>query len=494
MSFIAANSGVEERIPPRGVAYAVFDPKKLPGLEPVEYGKALGRALFADAQLCKGLSDARASLLSLEDAALRIRLRVDWGAEELHGVHWETLCDEDGETLFNGDDVLFSRYLASRNGRPVRGKTDLKALVVVANPPGLANASDPEQFDPDMQDDSVPKLAAVDVPKERACAEAGFQKAGIAVKTLATGAADTLGAATAKNILDQLEDDFDILYLVCHGALVYDGQARLYLEEGLVDASALIERIRHSKSQPRLVILASCETAGSYGKIASETLSALGPLLVDAGIPAVIAMQGKIKMSTVAQFMPAFLRALAKDGQIDRAMGVARERAANANCDDYWMPVLFMRFRSGSLWYIPGLAGEDRSKDAQIWDRINKAIKAQQCTPILGPGLLDSLIGSTRDLAREMAGNKFPFSAYTREELPTVAQYMAVYNGRLLSAKEDLARQVAQKLTEPTGLDTEQPENLSRMISAAGKAGRVGNPTGPHKVLASKPFAIYLTT
>jgi hypothetical protein len=496
LRFMAANSDSDERIPAKGSAFADIDPKKLQGLEPADYGKALGKALFADPQIVKGLNSARASVKSLDDGALRVRLYIDTGAEELHRIHWETLCDADGETLFNGDQVLFSRYLASSNWRPVRGKTDLKALVVVANPPGLSKAADPEQYDPDQPDDSVPKLAPVDVAKERARAEAGFQKAGIAVKTLATGAADSQGPATSDNILDQLANGFDILYLVCHGALMKDGQARLYLEEGLVDGSKLVERIRNSRMQPRLIVLASCESAGAQGRTASGTLSALGPLLVDAGIPAVIAMQGKVKMSTIAQFMPAFFRALAKEGgQIDRAMGVARDRAASADCDDYWMPALFMRLRTGRLWYIPGLSGGDGgSTDAQIWDRINKAIVAQQCTPIIGPGVLESLMGSTRDLAKEMAGNKFPFAAYSREDLPTVAQYMAIYNGRPLTAKEDLAKQLARKLRGQTGLDPEQLENVSRILSAAGKIERAANPADPHRVMASKAFAIYLTT
>jgi hypothetical protein len=496
MRFLAANSDSDERTPAQGSAFADVDPRKLQGMDPADYGKALGQALFADTRIRQGLSDARASVQVLEEGALRIRLYIDSGAEELHRIHWETLCDAAGETLFNGDQVLFSRYLASSNWHPVRGKTDLKALVVVANPPGLSKAADPEQYDPDRPDDSVPKLAPVDVEKERSRAEAGFQKAGIAVKTLATGASDGLGPATSDNILDQLENGFDILYLVCHGALMKDGQARLYLEEGLVDGSKLVERLRHSRMQPRLIVLASCESAGAQGKTASGTLSALGPLLVDAGIPAVIAMQGKVKMTTIGQFMPAFFRALAKEGgQIDRAMGVARDRAANAGCDDYWMPALFMRLRTGRLWYVPGLSGgTSGSSDAQIWDRINKAIQAQQCTPIIGPGVLESLIGSTRDLAKELAGNTFPFAAYSREDLPTVAQYMAVYNGRPLTAKEDLARLVAGKLRGQTGLDPQQLENVSRILSAAGKAERAANPLDPHKVLASKPFAIYLTT
>ena len=496
MRFMAADSDSDERIPASGSAFADIDPKKVQVLEPGDYGKALGKALFADARIRQGMSDARASVKTLEDGALRVRLYIDAGAEELHRIHWETLCDADGATLFNGDQVLLSRYLASSNWRPVRGKTDLKALVVVANPPGLSSASDPEQFDPDKPDNAVPKLAPVDVAKERARAEAGLQKAGIDVKTLATGASDSLGPATSDNILNQLENGFDILYLVCHGALMKDGQARLYLEEGLVDGSKLIERIRHSRTQPRLIVLASCESAGGEGKAASGTLIALGPLLVDAGIPAVIAMQGKVKMSTIAKFMPAFFGALAKEGgQIDRAMGVARDRAANADCDDYWMPALFMRLRTGRLWYVPGLSsGTSGQTDKQIWDRIKEAILTQRFTPIIGPGVLESLIGSTRDLAKEMAGNQFPFASYSREDLPTVAQYMAVYMGLPLTAKVSLARQVARKLRGQTGLDPEKMENVSRILSAAGKTEREANSLDPHKVLASRPFSIYLTT
>jgi hypothetical protein len=36
-------------------------------------------------------------------------------------------------------------------------------------------------------------------------------------------------------------------------------------------------------------------------------------------------MQGNITMHTVAQFMPVFFQELQRDGQIDRALAVARE-------------------------------------------------------------------------------------------------------------------------------------------------------------------------
>ena len=76
------------------------------------------------------------------------------------------------------------------------------------------------------------------------------------------------------------------------------------------------------QTKPRLIVLASCESAG---KGTGEALQALGPRLAEAGVPAVIAMQGSISMGTAARFMPVFFRELRRDGHIDRAMSVARE-------------------------------------------------------------------------------------------------------------------------------------------------------------------------
>ena len=50
-------------------------------------------------------------------------------------------------------------------------------------------------------------------------------------------------------------------------------------------------------------------------------------------------MQGSISMPTVAGFMPVFFQELRKDGQIDRAMAVARSAVAQRP-DSWSMPVL----------------------------------------------------------------------------------------------------------------------------------------------------------
>lgn len=52
--------------------------------------------------------------------------------------------------------------------------------------------------------------------------------------------------------------------------------------------------------------------------------AALAPRLAAAGVPAVLAMQGRISMDTVAAAMPRFFSELIRDGRLDRAMAVAR--------------------------------------------------------------------------------------------------------------------------------------------------------------------------
>src|SRR5262249_52278797 len=80
--------------------------------------------------------------------------------------------------------------------------------------------------------------------------------------------------------------------------------------------------------KPRLVVLASCQGAGTGAGEAPAgpgALAALGPRLVGAGIPAVVAMQGDVSMGTVRVFMPAFFEALRpQNGLVDRAPAAAR--------------------------------------------------------------------------------------------------------------------------------------------------------------------------
>ena len=105
---------------------------------------------------------------------------------------------------------------------------------------------------------------------------------------------------TLDNIITCLRDEeFDILYLVCHGVMV-NGKPWLWLEdkdgrEARTSGEEFAQRINELIKRPRLVVLASCQSAGDSS---GETRTAVGPSLAETGIAAVLAMQGNISMQT----------------------------------------------------------------------------------------------------------------------------------------------------------------------------------------------------
>jgi hypothetical protein len=479
-------SDADIRLVPKGPAFVRFDLDRLRLLTPdtAEYGQLLSRTLFADPAVLTAFKETCVNAQS-HNVPLRVRLLISSSAPKLHALRWETLRDpreEYASLLLTGDHVLFSRYLDSLDWRPVhaRPQNALRALVVIANPADLGNQPGRWPFKP------------IDVEGELSRAEAGLAK--IAVTTLGSG-----GSAHLENIIAHLRDGHDILYLVCHGALVR-GEPRLWLEDEAGDAdvvagSELVDRLRELPQTPGLVVLASCQSAGMGEEARSDdggVLAALGPRLADAGVPAVLAMQGNITMRTVAEFMPVFFKELQRDGQIDRAVAVAR--GAIRERPDNWTPVLFMRLRSGRIWGEPGPG--DRPV-FEKWDALLMHIHRQRCTPILGSGLVESLLGSSREIARRWADTyRFPMSPHDREDLPQVAQYLTINQDQSYPREElpeylrrELLRRYQERL--PQGIESVP---LDELIAAVGKLRREEEALEPHQILARLPFPIYITT
>src|SRR5581483_853784 len=309
-------------------------------LQPNEYGKALGASLFGDANVKTMFAQSRASAQT-QRLDLRLRLILDPTAAELHELRWEMLRDpSDNASLVTSERILFTRYLASQDFRPVKIKPqkDLRALVFISNPTNLAD---------------LDGFAPIDAASELARAKNALGN--LAITTLAPNE-----FATLNKLIEKLRDDIDILYLVAHGAVGAD-EPVIFLQDDTgklndVKASDLVARINELQDPPRLVVLASCQSANMSAQDEnSGALAALGPRLASAGVPAVIAMQGNITMQTVAQFMPVFFQELQRDGQIDRAMSAAR--ASVRDNADAWMPVLFLRLKNGKIWYVPGFGG-----------------------------------------------------------------------------------------------------------------------------------------
>ncbi|MCP4701425.1 MAG: hypothetical protein GY862_31905, partial [Gammaproteobacteria bacterium] len=115
---------------------AVFDFAALRALEldPRAYGEALSAALWQSPEAARFYAQVKSSL---ESAGLFLRLRLFVGpdAPELHALRWELLHEpEGGGPLRFSEKLLFSRYIAGADWRPVRlrPKAQLCALAAAA--------------------------------------------------------------------------------------------------------------------------------------------------------------------------------------------------------------------------------------------------------------------------------------------------------------------------------------------------------------------------
>lgn len=439
--------------------------------DPVQYGQLLGASLL-QAEAGAFIAQARTSAQTA-NVPLRIRLRLDPRDHELHRLHWETLRDPQTDTpLFTGETVLFSRYLSSLDWRPVRlrSRGALRVLAVAANPTGL------EQY----------RLAPVDVAGELERVQASFTNA--TLTTLPTAERK----ASLQNLTAQLRAGCDVLYLVAHGALIKD-KPMLWLEKeedesgGPLDATELVTRIRELEHPPQLIVLASCQSAATGNGAA---LVALGPRLAEAGVPAVVAMQGNVSMDTVKGWLPVFMTELQQHGQIDRALAVARGGVRQR--PDHWMPALFMRLKSGRLWYTPGFA--DDPNGLKKWPALLSNLQDNLCTPLLGPSLLEVVFGPRQEMAWRWAQeHHYPLSPHEREDLSHVAQFLAIEQDAMYP-RAQYQNFLRQALRERYGaLVNDAALGLPEAVSIVGQQLRAQNIYEPHQVLASLPIPLYLT-
>ncbi|HEY3823519.1 MAG TPA: CHAT domain-containing protein [Bryobacteraceae bacterium] len=427
------------------------------------------------------------ALDSSEDSGLKVRISIDSIASDLHKIHWETLRDPgvddpaEDAPLFTGERTIVSRFLASSyDSKPIclRKRGDLSALVVIANPQDLDNY----RLKPVIWQDQL--SAAKD-------AMDGTGGARITVEHLASG-----GGVPLTDIIAKLQngDGYDILYLVCHGMLSKGGPLLFLEDKGPTSGAGFVTAIRELVRRPAMIVLASCQSAGTAG----VGTAGVGPKLADAGIPAVIAMQGNIKMDAARDFMKEFFRQLTGDGQIDRAVSLAR--GAVRERLDYWKPVLFMRLRHGRLWYDPGDPGFENSDEAP-WRTILERIRNSSlppprpplqpppaCIPVIGPDILEPIWGTTREIASWMAKRyQFPLEEHLSEDLPAVAQFIQT---ELDDAEFDqgLDAYLVDRLKQEVA-----GANVWERLSAVASMRRASVGEDAHRLLATLPCTIYFT-
>ncbi|QQS47814.1 MAG: CHAT domain-containing protein [Acidobacteriota bacterium] len=456
-----------EIAPARGQAHISSDELLMLQQDPAKYAETLTDQLFETEDVRK-LFDKTKSSFESRGLKLRVRLLIGQSAPELQALRWELLLDpETKKRLTTSEQILFSRFMLSRDWRVIRlrPKRELKALIAVSAPTDLT------QFG----------LAEVDKAGETARAREALQG-------VETSVIDK--PLTLNNLVEVMRGGIDILYLVSHGAMPKGKEPCLFLqnEEGKtarVTAGQLAERINELPEAPRLIVLASCESAGDG---TPEAQSSLAPRLAEAGVPAVLAMQGKISMETVKQAMPVFFSELLKDGQIDRAMAVARGNVREQ--PDNWMPVLFLRLKNGRIWYEPGFSGESKDEFSK-WKSICSRVRTGEFIPILGPDIAEELLGGTREMASRLAEmHGFPLAENDRADLAKVTQYISTKEDRNY-AQDAVVNQFLAQLAQRVDEKGSGGKNLKELISLALERCK-SNPDNAFTILSQLGASIFL--
>jgi hypothetical protein len=444
-------------------------------------GEKVFQWLFADDALKTAWANARG-----QKPQRRIRLRIDQGAPELHRIPWELLRDmgEGGVPLDVAalEATPFSRYIAGSwvPGSPIL-KRPVRVLVAVASP------TNPQDFgltpiDPDaefkMLEDAVGSNSKIELVKlDGPC-------------TLAA-----IDAALRKGI--------HILHFVGHGKYV-DGTSVLYLcdaegktvvvkdtEIAAMLGRQLIDADTNADDKLRLVYLSSCQTAT---RSPSDAFRGLAPQLVAAGVPAVLAMQDLVPVTTATEFSRTFYGSLMEHGQVDRASNAARASVMTARLPGAAIPVLFMRLHSGQLL---GNRGEIKgSRSESFWQTLLGNIKGKDCTPFLGSGVTADMLPRPEELAGELAA-KFHYPFLDNTSLPRVTQFIGTIDNRQLR-KQLLSVQVEQ-FRKQMGLPAAAADMAQTLSQAAESADWARTSLDRfeseiHHQLADLELPLYITT
>jgi WD40 repeat protein len=293
------------------------------------FGERLYRALFHDdlrVSLERSLSEAAA-----KGAGLRLRLRLS-DTPELAELPWEFLYDR-----------ARNRFMCLSN------RTPLVRFLEVPDPPGPLPVSPPLRVLVMISSPRDSRLAQLDVEQEWTKLHGvlgGLEQAGLV----------QLEAATLGALRQRLRrDDWHILHFIGHGG--FDPHAQdgiLVLEDPaggsrLVSAQALGVPL-HNHDPLRLVVLNACEGARADP---TDPFAGTAQVLIQQGIPAVVAMQFEITDLAAITFTSELYAAVADGYPLDAALSQARQAIYTEVSEIEWAtPVLYLRAPDGRIFDI----------------------------------------------------------------------------------------------------------------------------------------------
>ncbi|MEU5957085.1 CHAT domain-containing protein [Streptomyces sp. NPDC047525] len=329
---------------------------------------------------CVGLALERAQRMR-PARGLRIRFDVP---EELRDLPLEALCAPPGQpqqslALNHGYSLVRSLPggpLGQRLPEPADEPSLIRLLVACASPVGAGL--------PPLRPDAEVAALRHELPE-------------VAVQTT------VLGRATRKSLEAAIGAHSPLptaLLLIAHGTYDHElgkGVVALETEDGGVDRvpADLLSGILLKAPGLRLVTLNLCSGADSS---LAEPFSGLAQALIGGGVPAVVAMRGRVSDVSAGQFSPELFKGLAANRTIDEAMGAARRRISHLpghTAVEWATPALFLHESCRQGWLFK--AREVRDDGGAVADPLREgadALRAFQ-SPV---GHVDStvLIGAAR--------------------------------------------------------------------------------------------------
>jgi CHAT domain-containing protein len=115
----------------------------------------------------------------------------------------------------------------------------------------------------------------------------------------------------------------------------------------------------------RLAVLNACNGAHASPE---NTFAGTAQVLVQHGVPAVIAMQSEVMDETAGSFTEKFYRALAAGLPVDACVGEVRRALAAERNPEWGTPVLHLRATDGRLFALKQLSPAQRSEIYQVVD------------------------------------------------------------------------------------------------------------------------------
>ena len=291
-------------------------------------GESLFDAIFnGDVYTCYVMSW---ELAREQGRGLRIRLHI--AVSEFHDYPWELLYNSKTKQFLalSTDTPIVRFFELPFPEQPLFVEAPIKILVMISSPEG---------FPPLNVDEEWKRLESAFAPLIR--------RGLVVLERLKRPTLGELQKALRR-------DQFHIFHFIGHGKFVVHKQDGVLLMEeelngrGRPVSGQYLSILLHDHQSLRMVVLNACEGARTSQ---SDPYAGVAQMLVQQGIPAVIAMQFPIFEDSAIEFAYQFYGAIVDGLPVDAAISEARKAIFTTGNETEWAtPVLFMNSPNGRIF------------------------------------------------------------------------------------------------------------------------------------------------